>query len=450
MDSQHFVVVGVLYEGWETDDLLGPISVLQRASTIATQNKGRPASVVLAGHEKKIYKSPQGPAILADKTFGEISSADVLVIPGGFSAVVEAGNKAMLDFIRRINPSSKARLVTSVCSGAAILAKTGLLDGKRATTNKAFYDMLITYGPRTNWMHKARYVADGRFLTSSGVSAGIDMAFEAVEQLWGKEVCAETARVVGYVPARSEEDPFAEVHGRQNRVLAYALSTGLHMVAPFITSTVVKQIRTQSARKRTVFVVLAEGMTDCLSLGHGVECLVADDITFHFVRIRPPQTNPTAATTTPQHLCATATGPVFECHSEMIWGSTTGSPVKPTSRDLLFIPEIVTSQLSSAAAAQSLLTGTIADLCSNRPTVLTSGPIASQLFAGTGTEQMVASFLATSRDGYAVSTEGQWLGSRSAMGVAGAVLKLIGEWYGPAKKEAVMKFVEVRIPSEKI
>ncbi|KXS19445.1 class I glutamine amidotransferase-like protein [Gonapodya prolifera JEL478] len=229
MATNHVSICGILYEGWEALDLLGPLAVLHKAGSIAQRTGRGSATVFLAGQEQRIYSSPQGVASYPQKTFGEVDEVDVLVCPGGFSSVVEANNRTMLDFVKRVEP--KAKMVTSVCSGAAIYAKAGILDAKTATTNKAFYDMLITYGPRTKWIHKARFVLDGKFATSSGVSAGIDMAFAVVEKLWGADVKNDTAKEVGYAPAGETEDPFAEIHGRiselsTDSVKYFSMTTG--------------------------------------------------------------------------------------------------------------------------------------------------------------------------------------------------------------------------------
>ena len=74
----------------------------------------------------------------------------------------------------------------SVCSGSAILAKAGLLDGRRATSNKQFFDLARMQSAKVDWVTEARWVEDGPFATSSGVSAGTDMALAVIARLYGK------------------------------------------------------------------------------------------------------------------------------------------------------------------------------------------------------------------------------------------------------------------------
>jgi transcriptional regulator GlxA family with amidase domain len=89
--------------------------------------------------------------------------------------------------------------VTSVCTGALLLAKIGLLKGRRATTHWAGLDFLASLDPTIQVQRDARVVADG-IVTSAGVSAGIDMAFSVVERLCGRAVADETAHYIEYVP----------------------------------------------------------------------------------------------------------------------------------------------------------------------------------------------------------------------------------------------------------
>jgi transcriptional regulator GlxA family with amidase domain len=101
-------------------------------------------------------------------------------------------------------------VTTTVCTGSALLARTGLLDGRPATSNKLAWDWVVQQGPRVRWQRRARWVDDGNVLTSSGVSAGIDMALSLVERLNGREMAITSARNMEYVwnldPAN---DPFA-------------------------------------------------------------------------------------------------------------------------------------------------------------------------------------------------------------------------------------------------
>jgi transcriptional regulator GlxA family with amidase domain len=130
----------------------------------------------------------------------------------------------MLSFLRE--RSRQAEITMSVCSGSAILAKTGLLDGLRATSNKQFFDLARSQSDKVNWIVEARWVEDGAFATSSGVSAGTDMALGIIARLYGREMAQEIADLTEYEwhsdPTR---DPFSKFLNKGNpERLAQALA----------------------------------------------------------------------------------------------------------------------------------------------------------------------------------------------------------------------------------
>ena len=96
--------------------------------------------------------------------------------------------------------AAAAELVTSVCTGAALLARAGLLDGRDATSNKRAMDWVAEQGPSVSWIRSARWVDSGRVVTSSGVSAGIDMALTLTERIHGRELAEALQLVIEYDP----------------------------------------------------------------------------------------------------------------------------------------------------------------------------------------------------------------------------------------------------------
>jgi transcriptional regulator GlxA family with amidase domain len=130
-------------------------------------------------------------------------------VPGGLGTFPQLKNEAMLGFLRERAP--RAEVAMSVCTGSALFAAAGLLDGRHATTNKQFFDMTIASGPSTKWEAEARWVKDGNLVTSSGVSAGTDMALAVIAQLFGPPVAQQIADITEYEwqkdPAR---DPFTK------------------------------------------------------------------------------------------------------------------------------------------------------------------------------------------------------------------------------------------------
>jgi transcriptional regulator GlxA family with amidase domain len=135
--------------------------------------------------------STQGPKTLAQYGFDDCPALDLILLPGGIGTLAELRNEAMLEFLRR--RSATAQVTMSVCSGSAILAKAGLLDGRRATSNKQFFTLATAQSQKVEWVEQARWVEDGNMVTSSGVSAGIDMALAVIARLYGQERAKQIA-----------------------------------------------------------------------------------------------------------------------------------------------------------------------------------------------------------------------------------------------------------------
>jgi transcriptional regulator GlxA family with amidase domain len=105
---------------------------------------------------------------------------------------------------------ARTTITTTVCTGSALLARTGLLDGRPATSNKIAWDWGVQQGPRVKWMRQARWVDDGNIVTSSGVSAGIDMALGLIARLHGRDMALASARYMEYRwHEDAADDPFA-------------------------------------------------------------------------------------------------------------------------------------------------------------------------------------------------------------------------------------------------
>jgi len=102
----------------------------------------------------------------------------------------------LTDWIRQA--SEKAELVLSVCTGALLLAKAGLLDGLEATTHHGAIDLLREVAPKTTVHADRRFVANGQVVCSAGIAAGIDMSLHVIARLLGREVAERTARQMEY------------------------------------------------------------------------------------------------------------------------------------------------------------------------------------------------------------------------------------------------------------
>ena len=195
--------IGVLlFPQFELLDVCGPIEVLGHRLLADRQR------VVTIAREAGPVPSVQGTRLVADHGFADAPALDVLLVPGGQGTRTGVDDAALIDWISQA--SAATPVVSSVCTGAALLARAGVLDGRRATSNKRAFDWVVSQGPRVEWVRKARWVEDGKLWTSSGVSAGIDMALALVARLVDTETADLIAHVIEYTRhADPDDDPFA-------------------------------------------------------------------------------------------------------------------------------------------------------------------------------------------------------------------------------------------------
>ena len=200
--------VGVLlFERFELLDVFGP---LEAWGMLAVES--RAFRIVMTAADAGPVASAQGPRAVADHALEDCPPVDILLVPGGMGTRRVVHDGPVLDWLRR--RAEKAEMVTSVCTGAGLLARAGLLDGKSATTNKRSFAWVMEQGPAVNWVKQARWVEDGRFVTSSGVSAGIDMTLAVIARLTTTKTADDICERMEYERhADASWDPFAKVHG---------------------------------------------------------------------------------------------------------------------------------------------------------------------------------------------------------------------------------------------
>ena len=171
-------------------DLTGPFEVFASVPE---------AEVRLVWKRVEPIVSATGLVLAPDLTFAECLQFDVLCVPGGMGVNPLMEDEEVLEFLRR--QVEGARYVTSVCTGSLVLAAAGLLAGRRATTHWASHDFLARLGAVPV---RARVVADGKFMTGGGVTAGIDMALRVVDELFGQQAAEAVQLNLEYAP----EPPF--------------------------------------------------------------------------------------------------------------------------------------------------------------------------------------------------------------------------------------------------
>jgi transcriptional regulator GlxA family with amidase domain len=196
----------VVFEGFELLDAMGPLEMFG--------NVGPQLEIVLVAEKAGPVASAQKVKTVADYSFEDCPDLDIVLVPGGFGYTNMVNNEKAMKWLK--DRAAKAELVTSVCNGSQILAAGGILDGAKATTNKAYYKMITGMAKDVDWVHEARWVDDGRIITSSGVSAGIDMSLHVIQRLFGEETAMNIAKMTEYEWHRdSTWDPFAKMHAEK-------------------------------------------------------------------------------------------------------------------------------------------------------------------------------------------------------------------------------------------
>jgi len=196
--------VGILiFPEVEVLDFCGPFEVFAiTRSGDSLDDAERLFDVYTIAEEAQTVRCRGGLLVQPHYTIDNHPPLDILVVPGGAGAdVIYAGNERVLDWIAA--QAAQIELTTSVCTGAKLLARRGLLDGKRATTHWGSVESLQRHHPEVDVVGDARCVDAGQIVTAAGVSAGIDMSLHVVSRLYGEKIAARTARIMeydGYAP----------------------------------------------------------------------------------------------------------------------------------------------------------------------------------------------------------------------------------------------------------
>ena len=214
----------ILYPGFELLDVFGPLEMFAAVGRdrLTLHMVAEHAGPVAAG---TVADGAIGPRVVADYGFDDAPPLDLLLVPGGIGTFPELANEKLMAFLR--DRSARARITASVCTGSALLAKSGVLDGHRATSNKQVFSLAVAQSNAVEWVEAARWVDDGAFVTSSGVSAGMDMALAIIARLFGTETAEAIAIGTEYTWHRNADvDPFI-AHLNQMAAMAGALANAL-------------------------------------------------------------------------------------------------------------------------------------------------------------------------------------------------------------------------------
>ncbi|PZO71701.1 MAG: glutamine amidotransferase, partial [Sphingomonas taxi] len=178
----------LLFPGTTVLDWVGPYEALHRVRGVELLLVAETLELMTADSGVMQYK--------ANQTFEDVASADVLIVPGGGPSVHEtSGNPVLMDWVRRIDATT--RYTTSTCTGALIVARAGLLEGRRATTHWALKTMLSNAGAK---YVPERWVVSDKYWTAAGVSAGIDMTLALIADIFGDDTAMMTQLRIEYDP----------------------------------------------------------------------------------------------------------------------------------------------------------------------------------------------------------------------------------------------------------
>jgi len=211
----HFGII--LFPGFQALDVFGPLDAL---NTLA-KNHAIYLHVIAETLSPVSTEPPAGlpssktgsfnQSVLPTHTFDTAPKLDVLIVPGGFGTR-HPSIQSSIDFVAKVYPS--LQYLITVCTGSGIAGRAGVLNGKRATTNKrSFVPTTESTKNQVKWVSHARWVVDGNIWTSAGVSAGLDVIFAWIGEVYGKETAAELANVLEYDRhTDSSWDPFADLY----------------------------------------------------------------------------------------------------------------------------------------------------------------------------------------------------------------------------------------------
>ena len=185
----------VIYEGVEILDFAGPAEVLAAAGGFASPGGGTALNVYTVSKSTKPLKSQGFIPIVPEYSIENAPRPDLVVVPGGNSGSI-TNDPEFFAWVK--GAAGKAEVTLTVCTGAFVLAKAGYLDGKEITTWYGAVEKLQKAAPKSTVQAGRRFVDNGRFVTTAGVSAGIDGSLHVVARLFGRAVADQTARYMEY------------------------------------------------------------------------------------------------------------------------------------------------------------------------------------------------------------------------------------------------------------
>lgn len=189
-------ITALLFDDFETLDVFGPVEIFGRLTDLYATR--------FCSLDGGLIKNRHGVSIPTEKLENVLDKTDIFLIPGGYGTRQEVNNTRLIELIKTI--AGTCQYVLTVCTGSSLLARTGLLDGRAATSNKIAFQWVISNGNNVLWNERARWTVDGKYYTSSGVTAGMDMTLGFIEEKQGIATALRVAREIEYCWIRDKDN----------------------------------------------------------------------------------------------------------------------------------------------------------------------------------------------------------------------------------------------------
>ena len=192
MTQQRNVAI-LIFDDVEVLDFCGPFEVF---SVTGRSSDVRPFNVYTVAETSGPVLARNGLSVNPAYTIADCPQPDILLVPGGWGTRQAMQNEMIVRWVRE--QGGRVELLLSVCTGALVLGKAGLLDGLEATTHHSAFDLLGETAPKAKLCPDRRFVDNGAVVLSAGISAGIDMSFHVVTRLLGEEAARDAAHYMEY------------------------------------------------------------------------------------------------------------------------------------------------------------------------------------------------------------------------------------------------------------
>lgn len=190
------IKVGILiFDEVEVLDFTGPFEVFSISES--TQNNMKLFDAFTVSEKNELISTRNGLQIYPKYTFNDCPDVDILIVPGGYGAEeIEIHNQKLLNWL--VSMEKKVKTIASVCTGAFLLAESGILEKHQVTTHWMDVERLRNNYPKLNVIENVRYVDQGKILTSAGISAGIELSLYLVMKYCGLKTAKTTAKRMDY------------------------------------------------------------------------------------------------------------------------------------------------------------------------------------------------------------------------------------------------------------